>query len=249
MAVVRRIFRMVGVENVSTHGAAKTLEREGVPNPGGGRYWYKRLVKRFILDDVYRPHTFQEVAALVAPEVVARLDPDGLYGVWWFNRRRTSTTQVAVAGPEGREYKRKNHVAYKDREEWIAVPVPGSGCRARGWMPRGPGSPGTAPRPSWAAGSGSSPAPSCAAGCAGAPWSPWTATTGPGPGRRGNLLLPLQGGQPPEGDLLQQQEHPLRQGTPRRLGPRLRLALRPRAAAGGPRRHDRGATRGFAWRP
>jgi hypothetical protein len=44
----------------STHGVARTLEREGVPNPCGGRYWYKRLIKKFILDDVYRPHTFQE---------------------------------------------------------------------------------------------------------------------------------------------------------------------------------------------
>jgi len=133
MQVVRRIFRMVGAEGVSTHTVARTLEREGVPNPGGGRYWYKRLVKQFILDDVYRPHTFEEVAALVAPEVAARLDPDELYGVWWFNRRRTTASQVAVAGPEGREYKRKSHVAYKDRAEWIAVPVPGSGV-PREWL-------------------------------------------------------------------------------------------------------------------
>src|SRR5215210_4206373 len=76
MAVVRRIFRMVGTEGASMHGVARTLEREGVPNPAGGRYWYKRLVKRFVLDDVYRPHTFEEVAALVAPEVAARLDPN-----------------------------------------------------------------------------------------------------------------------------------------------------------------------------
>lgn len=127
MAVVRRIFRMVAVEGKTTHGVARTLELEGVPNPGGGRYWYKRLIKRFVLDDVYRPHTLQEVAEHVAPEVAARLDPEKLYGVWWFNRRRTATTQVAVAGPGGREYKRKSRTAYRDRGEWIAVPVPDSG--------------------------------------------------------------------------------------------------------------------------
>jgi site-specific DNA recombinase len=127
MAVVRRIFRMVAVEGKSTHGVARTLERESVPNPGGGRYWYKSRIKTMILDDVYRPRTFQEVAALVAPEVAARLDPEVLYGIWWFNRRRTATTQVAVAGPEGREYKKKSTVAYKERNEWIAVPVCGSG--------------------------------------------------------------------------------------------------------------------------
>jgi site-specific DNA recombinase len=127
MAVVRRIFRMVAVEGKTTHGVARTLEREGVPNPGGGRYWYKRRIKLMILDDVYRPRTLPEVDALVAPEVAARLDPDKLYGIWWFNRRRTTTTQVAVAGPEGRKYKRKSSVAYKEKNEWIAVPVCGSG--------------------------------------------------------------------------------------------------------------------------
>ena len=133
MRVVRRIFRMVGAEGAGLHTVAKTLEREGVSNPGGGRYWYKRLVKRFLLDDLYKPHTFEEVAALVTPEVAARLDADGLYGVWWFNRRRTTTTQVAVTGPDGREYRKKSHVAYKDRREWVAVPVPGSGV-PREWV-------------------------------------------------------------------------------------------------------------------
>jgi hypothetical protein len=75
MAVVRRIFHMVAVEGVNTHGIARTLEREGVPNPGGGTYWYKHLIKRFILDDVYKPHSFEEISGLVASEVAARLNP------------------------------------------------------------------------------------------------------------------------------------------------------------------------------
>ena len=33
MAVVRRIFYMVGTEGVSLRGVAKTLEGEGVPTP------------------------------------------------------------------------------------------------------------------------------------------------------------------------------------------------------------------------
>src|SRR5215210_1862898 len=127
MAVLRRIFRMVAVEGMTVYGVARTLEREDVPNPGGDRYWYKGRIKTMILDDVYKPRTLQEVAALVAPDVAARLDPGKLNGIWWFNRRRTTTTQVAVAGPEGREYKRKSSVAYKERSEWIAVPVCGSG--------------------------------------------------------------------------------------------------------------------------
>jgi site-specific DNA recombinase len=133
MALVRRIFHMVAIEGVNTHGVARTLEREGVPNPGGGRYWYKHLIKRFILDDVYKPHSFEEISGLVAPEVAARLNSGELYGVWWFNRRRTTTTQLAVAGSEGREYKRRSRVAYKDKKEWIAVPIPNSGI-PREWV-------------------------------------------------------------------------------------------------------------------
>jgi site-specific DNA recombinase len=133
MAVVQRIFRMVAVEGASTHRVARTLELEGIPNSGGGKYWYKRLIKRFILDDVYKPHSYEEVVAVVSPEVAARLAPERSYGIWWFNRRHTTTTQISVAGPEGREYKRKNRVAYKDKTEWIAVPVVDSGV-PREWV-------------------------------------------------------------------------------------------------------------------
>jgi len=126
MEVVRRIFRMVAVEGTTTHSVARTLEQEGVPNPSGGKHWYKRLIKDFILCDVYRPHSFEEIAALISPEVSARMDQEKLYGIWWFNRRRTTTTQVAEAGPNGREYRRKSHVTYKNKDEWIAVPVPDS---------------------------------------------------------------------------------------------------------------------------
>jgi hypothetical protein len=49
-------------------------------------------VKRWILDDAYRPHAHEEISRLVRPEVAVRLDPQKSYGVWWFNRRRTSLT-------------------------------------------------------------------------------------------------------------------------------------------------------------
>ncbi len=129
MAVVRRAFRMVGVEGVSLHGAARAFEQEGMPTPGGQRYWDKMIIKRWLVDDVYKPHSIEEVAALVAPEVAARLDPESSYGIWWFNRRRTTTTQVSESNPNGsgRTYRKHSKVAYKDRDEWIAVPVPDPG--------------------------------------------------------------------------------------------------------------------------
>ena len=129
MAVVRRVFRMVGAEGAGIYSVHKTLEREGVPAPGGGKYWDKRAVKRWILDDAYRPHTHEEISRLVRPEVAARLDPQKSYGVWWFNRRRTSLTQVSEPNPDGggRVYRKVEKVAFRDKDEWIAVPVPDAG--------------------------------------------------------------------------------------------------------------------------
>ena len=39
MRVVRRIYRMVGVEGSTINAVKKTFDREGVPTPGGARFW------------------------------------------------------------------------------------------------------------------------------------------------------------------------------------------------------------------
>jgi hypothetical protein len=44
VVVVRRVFRMVGAEGAGIYGVHETLKREGVPAPGGGKYWDKRAV-------------------------------------------------------------------------------------------------------------------------------------------------------------------------------------------------------------
>src|SRR5918998_1482863 len=85
MAVVRRIFEMVALEGKTLHGVKRVLDREGVPTPSGVRYWSSLFIRSVILDDVYKPHTYQEVKLLVAPEVAARLDPEKHYGIWYYN--------------------------------------------------------------------------------------------------------------------------------------------------------------------
>ena len=128
MPTVRRIFSMVE-EGVTLHGVVQTLNREGVepPEPGHSGLWSITCVRGMIEDDVYRPHSFEEVGTLVAPEVVARLNPSLSYGLWWFNRKRTVRRQVAEYGPEGRIYRNKVKTMQKPMSEWIAVPVPDSG--------------------------------------------------------------------------------------------------------------------------
>ena len=134
MRIVRRIFRMVGVEGHSMNSVKKSFDREGIPTPRGSRYWGNAFIRQVVTDDVYRPHTFEEVRALVTPEVASRLDPDKRYGVWWFNRRRRTEKQVSEVSLDGRRrYVRRSTTTHKPREEWIAIPVPDAGI-PREWV-------------------------------------------------------------------------------------------------------------------
>jgi site-specific DNA recombinase len=129
MRVVRRIFRMVGVEGHSLNSVKKTLDRERVPTPKGSLYWGNTFIQRVITDDVYKPHTFEEVRALISEEVTSCLDPASRYGVWWFNRRRRTERQVSEVSLDGR----RSTTIEKPREEWVAIPVPDAGI-PREWV-------------------------------------------------------------------------------------------------------------------
>jgi site-specific DNA recombinase len=82
MAVVRRIFRMVGEEGATLNAARRALEREGTLTPSGRRGWSRTYLKNCINNDVYLSHTFEEVRALVSPDVASSLDSSQCYGVW-----------------------------------------------------------------------------------------------------------------------------------------------------------------------
>jgi site-specific DNA recombinase len=131
MPVVRRIFGMVA-DGLSLNAVAERLTRQGVALPysryRGVRRWNVTFIRDCIIgDDVYRPHTFDEISKLVRSEVASRLDPEKCYGIWWFNRRRSTTTQISVPDRNGgRRYKQRVRYVIRPREEWIAVPVPDS---------------------------------------------------------------------------------------------------------------------------
>src|SRR5215216_5870539 len=138
MAVVKRIFRMVGTEGAAIRAVKRTFEREGLPTPEGKEIWGQLFIREAIRDDAYRPHSREEIEKLVAKgqmaaEVASRLDPKKCYGIWWFNRRRTKTYQEAVNGPGGKRYKKRAKITPRPEEEWIAVPVPDSGI-PREWI-------------------------------------------------------------------------------------------------------------------
>jgi site-specific DNA recombinase len=136
MPIVRRIFRMIGVEGSSLNNVKRTLEREGIPTPSartwwnrdGGRYWSHKTLKDILKSAAYRPHTYSEIEALVSPEVASRLDPDKRYGISWWGKRRVITKQVAYTKPDGtRGYRKKQQAITKPESDWIACPVPDAG--------------------------------------------------------------------------------------------------------------------------
>jgi flagellar motility protein MotE (MotC chaperone) len=134
MEVVKRIFYMVGIEGKTIRAVKRTFEREGLPSPGGKPSWSGGFIRRCILDDVYKPHTYEEIEALLTPGVTAHLLKDKRYGVWWFNRTRVTRTQVAENdAANGRRYRKRAKHTTKPQEEWIAVPTPDPGI-PREWV-------------------------------------------------------------------------------------------------------------------
>jgi site-specific DNA recombinase len=116
MRVMQRIFREVGAEGRTMYAVKAALDREGVAPPLKGKFWSLKYIRDRIHDDVYKPHSYSEVSALVSPEVAAQLDPSKNYGVWWFNRRRHETRHVAESGPDReRRYRRQSRGTEKPR--------------------------------------------------------------------------------------------------------------------------------------
>jgi site-specific DNA recombinase len=132
MAVVRRIFSLIGSGGESLSGTARTLERDGVRSPSGNRVWVKPTIKGIVLDDAYRTLSYEQMQDLAAEghltaDVLSRLDREKRYGIWWFNRSHKTQKRAAVDTPNGREYKTRSKSVARPRSEWIAVPVPDCG--------------------------------------------------------------------------------------------------------------------------
>jgi len=136
MAVVRRIFHAVAGGS-SLYGVKCSLESDDVPPPGNGdkasgRFWYTNFLGTVVKDDVYKPHTSDEIAGLVdegllAEEISASLDESSSYGIFWFNRTRTIRKRVTKVGSTGKEYRWQRKTYQKPRDQWIAIPVPDAG--------------------------------------------------------------------------------------------------------------------------
>ena len=134
MAVVRRIFRMVGVEGQTIFAAKRMLDAAGVPTATGKPRWSASMIRDIISNDAYRPHSFEEIVPLVSPEVATRLDPQQSYGLWRWGTNRHIRSQVSEIGPDGkRVYRKRDKRIARPQEEWVHVPVPDAGV-PREWV-------------------------------------------------------------------------------------------------------------------
>ncbi len=127
METVRALFRMVGAEGQALWAVKRAFDAAGVPTTKGAPHWHTTTFRDMIFNDAYRPHTPEELRAMVeagnlAPDVLAGLDAGRSPGIAWYNRHKVETT------PDGRQIKMP-----KPREEWIAVPVSESGI-PREWV-------------------------------------------------------------------------------------------------------------------
>jgi Recombinase len=113
MRHVGRLFHMVGSEGAAPHAVKSAFQREGVPTPGGGRYWHTGTIRKMICNDVYKAHERNELERLtesgnLSHEVLARLDRNRRYGLAWYNRTRWERTvyreKAIRVTPNEREY-------------------------------------------------------------------------------------------------------------------------------------------------
>jgi site-specific DNA recombinase len=124
---------MAGVEKMTIYAIRKYLERRGLRTPSGKTGRDHSFIRGFLVNELYKPHTFEEIRRIVSPELAARLDPEARYGVWWSGRKAFERKLVSKNGPNGREYKYSYKVKERAPEDRIAVPVPDSGI-PREWV-------------------------------------------------------------------------------------------------------------------
>jgi site-specific DNA recombinase len=124
MVVTGRIFRMAA-EGLGPQAIQTRLFEEGTASPTGDPLWPRRTLEQILRSDLYKAHTFEEIARLVSAEVLAHLDESAEYGVWWFGRKSTSEHSISESdGNGGRRYRKATTTRIRPKEERTAVPVP-----------------------------------------------------------------------------------------------------------------------------
>ena len=119
MKVIHFLFHAVA-NHESLYSVAKRLNEQGIKSPRGGKI-YGSSLRKYITNDVYKPHTFDELSSIVSPEVLSKLDPNKTYGIHWYNTKHVEYEKTS-------DYRMKQvKKQFKPKEEHIAIPVTDAG--------------------------------------------------------------------------------------------------------------------------
>ena len=124
MLVVKKVFEMTAA-GLGSIAIQSHLHCAGIATREGKLVWSHKVLQRIVKSDVYKPHTYDEVAELVTPQVAARLDPNKEYGIRWHNKYKITGRTVSEPDDRGeRRYKKRTTTVLRPKDEWVAVPVP-----------------------------------------------------------------------------------------------------------------------------
>ena len=124
MLIVRKVFEMAAA-GLGLRAIQARLYSAGTPTRKGNPVWGHGMIRRMVSSDVFKPHTYDEIAELVMPEVARRLDQDKEYGIRWHNRYKIEEYTVSEPdGNGGRRYRKRTSTTVRPKEEWVALPVP-----------------------------------------------------------------------------------------------------------------------------
>jgi DNA invertase Pin-like site-specific DNA recombinase len=119
MGVVHFLFNAIA-NHESLYSVAKTMNEQGIKSPRGGKI-YGASLRKYITNDAYKPHTFDELSAIVSAEVLSKLDPEKNYGIVWYNTKSIEYEKTA-------DYRMKQvKKTFKPKKDWIAIPVTDAG--------------------------------------------------------------------------------------------------------------------------
>lgn len=66
MGIVRLNFHLAGVEKTMIYAIKRHLEGLGLTTPSGKADWDTSFIRGILVNDLYKPHTFEEIRQVVS---------------------------------------------------------------------------------------------------------------------------------------------------------------------------------------
>ena len=78
------MMRVTRVANKNVRLASARVDRRRGKTPKSGAGWGKSVIRKVLGSDLYRAHSYSEIAPLLTEEAREKLDSEGHYGIFWY---------------------------------------------------------------------------------------------------------------------------------------------------------------------